>query len=35
MRQKLLTFQCFKSASVGTFQELEVGHVVVEAQPCQ
>lgn len=36
MRQKLLTFQCmFESASAGTFQELEVCHVVVEAQPCQ
>lgn len=36
MRQKLLTFQCiFKSALVGTFQELELCHVVVRAQPCQ
>lgn len=30
MRQKLLTFQgIFKSALVGTFQELEACHVVV------
>lgn len=36
MRQKLLTFQCMsKSALVGTFQELELCHAVVEAQPCQ
>lgn len=36
LADELLTFQCiFKSALVGTFQELEVCRVVVRTQPCQ